>query len=379
MLIRVNNNLTVNSPKTFFSVSKASGVGTINVKNINSFTANLAAQIGQTGEERSEIKVISSVSGTNIVLTANTTYEHPSDTPVYSIQYDQIVFEKSSSGTAGTATPIASGTVSITPDSIYTQFDDSTGATSDAYRTYFRNSVSALTSSESDWLTSTGFSFFSLARIRDRVKGKLYNSGFIKDDDQLNDWINEWLEEMNNAIVDVDKSYSLGTTNVSFGTSGMGTISATDFKQPKRMFITYDGVNRYKATKQDISETHPNETYNQSHPYYIWWGDDTLQIAPSDTAGTAEIVYYKRPSLLTNDADELPFAMRSHTKSFVNYALSEAYYADDKDAKGQAYLGRAIGDKNLFIKEMTPRNFTGIEMIETTHSVYGEEESNTFF
>lgn len=374
MIIRVKNNLDVSSPKTFMSSPKSSGVGTIDVKNINSFQANWAIQIGKTGEERSEIKVVSAASGTSLVLTANTTYEHPSDTPVYATKFDQIVFARSTTGTAGTATAMTDGTVTITPDSEYTQFDDTSGATTYAYRTYYRNSVSGVESALSDWLTSSGFSFYSLAKIRQRVKSKLFNASYLKDDAQVDDWINEWLETMNNEIVNVDKSYSMGTVNVSFGTTGLGTVTSTDFKDMKRIWITYDGSNKYAATKLDTSSMNPNDTYTTAHPYYTWKGDDVFQISPAESGGTAEIEYYKRNPVLVNDTDELPFAMRSYTNSFVNYALAEAYYNDDKEAKGDRYLSRANEDKGRFVSQMTPRSYTGVEMIEITHTVSSSEE-----
>ena len=375
MIIRVKNLLDVNSPKTFMSSAKAAAVGTIDVKNVSSFQANWAIQIGKTGEERSEIKLISSgvPSGTVLVTTANTTYEHPSDTPVYAIKFDQVVFARSTSGTAGTATAMTNGTVTITPDSDFTQFDDTSGAATYAYRTWFRNSVTTVESSQSDWLTSAGFSFYSLAKIRDRVQKKLFSSNFLKDNEQVNDWVNEWLEEMGNALINVDKSYLMGTVNVAFGTDGLGTITSTDFKDLKRMWVTYNGTDKYKATKLDTSNMIPSETYNSTHPYFIWKGDDVFQIEPEESGGTAELEYYKRNAVLTDDTDELPFSMRSYTNSFVNYALAEAYYNDDKEPKGDRYLSRATKDKELFISQMTPRSFQGVQTIVVTHSISGED------
>lgn len=377
MIIKVNNLLDVNAPYTFLSVSKASGVGTINVKNASQFSASWAVQIGKTGEEKSEIKVLGTAtpSGTSLVLSANTGFDHPADTPVYAIKYDQVVFAKSASGTAGTATPITGGTINIAPDSSFTFFDDTTGLSTDAYRAYYLNSVTSATTSFSDWITPEGFSFYSLAKIRDRIKKKLFSAKFLQDDEQVNDWINEWLEEMNNAAVNVDKSYSLGTANVSFGTDGLGTITSNDFKGLKRIWITYDGVNDYRATNYDISDVYPNETYSITHPYYSWRDDNVFEAFPHDTAGTAKLVYYKIKPVLVNDADELPVSMRSYSKSFVNYALSEAYYFDDKDQMGDRFFGKAKSDKELFIREITPRNFTDVQMMEidTFVSPDGEE------
>jgi len=382
MIIRATNNLDVNATYSFLSTSINSGVASLPVKNVNAFSANWAVQIGKTGEELSEIVVLGTAtpSGTAVAITANTRFSHPSDTPIYAVKYDQVIFSRSTTGTAGTAYDLANGTVSITPDSEATQIDDPQGLVTYAYKARYRNSVLGVSydSPNSDWITSTGFSFYSLAKIRDRVRKKLFNSKYIEDDEQINDWINEWLEEMNNAVVDIDKSYSIGTVNVGFSTDGMGTITSTNFKSIKRIWITNDGVNKYKATKLDLSEMYPDAAYSNSHPYYIWQGDDVFQVKPSDSAGTAEITYYKRPEVLENDTDELPFAMRSHSNSFVNYAMAEACYNDDNDDKGQIYLGRAMAEKANFIREMTPRNFGGVETIEVSYSIYGEDDENLF-
>lgn len=377
MIIRATNNLDVNSTYSFLSTSINSGVASLPVKNINAFNANWAVQIGKTGEETAEIVLLGTAtpSGTAITTTANTRFSHPSDTPIYNIKYDQVIFSRSTTGTAGTAYDLTGGTVSITPDSDVTQIDDPQGLVTYAYKARYRNSVLGVSydSPESDWITSTGFTFYSLAKIRERIKSKIFNSGYLKDDEQINDWINEWLEEMNNAIVNIDKSYSMGTVNVSFGTSGLGTVTSTDFKDMKRIWITYDGTNKYKATKRDTNNVEPDESFNEAHPYYIWKGDDVFQVQPPQSGGTAELEYYKRNPILVNDTDELPFAMRSYSNSFVNYGLAEAYYNDDKEEKGDRYLARANKDKQLFISEMTPRSFTGVELMDVTHSIFGDD------
>jgi hypothetical protein len=373
MIIKVQNNLADQAFKTFLSNGEDSGTSVLRVKNVNGFSDNWAIQIGKTGEEKSEIKVISTV-GTALNTSANITYDHPADTPIYGIKYDQIVFTKSSSGTAGTATPISNGTISITPDETFTQFDDTSGAAADAYRTYFRNSVTTDTSSESDWITSSGFDFYSKAKIRQRIKDKLRIQGLIKNDDIVDDWINEWLENLTNSAIKVNKSYSLGTANVAFGTDGLGTVTETDFKSFKRLWIDYDGVNKYKATSLDISQVDPNETFVDSHPYYSWRGSNVFEIHPPESGGTAQIIYSKRSVLLDDDTDTLPMFLRSYTGSFVNYCVSEAYYSDKQTDLGDRYLSKAENGKQNFISEITPRDQTGVQTIEITNAIYGEDE-----
>lgn len=374
MIIKVQNNLTNQALNTFLSNGEASGTAVLRVKNVNGFAANLAIQVGNTGEEKSEVKVISTV-GTVLNTSANLSYDHPADTPVYGIKYDQIVFSKSSDGTAGTATEITNGTVSITPDSTFTQFDDTSGAATDAYRTYFKNSVSAVTSSESDWLTSAGFDFYSKAKIRQRTKDKLRTQGLIKSDDVIDDWMNEWLEGLDNSAIKVNKSYSLGTANVSFGTDGLGTVTSSDFKSLKRVWLDYDGVNKYRATDLDVSRINPNEIFVNTHPYYSWRGNNVFEISPPGSGGTAEIMYSKRTTVLDDDTDTLPLFMRSYTSGFVNYCVSEAYYSDKQTDLGDRFLSKAEASKNNFISEITPRDQTGVRTISMTNAVYGEDES----
>jgi hypothetical protein len=373
MIIKVKNNLDIKAQYSFLSNSEVSAVSTLRVRNINQFYNQWAIQIGKTGEEKTEIRVINATpSGTSLAISAATSYDHPEDTPVYSIKFDQIVFERSTVGTAGTATPI--GTVSITPDSDYTQFDDTTGAAAYAYKTYFQNSVSNVMSSESDWLTSAGFSFYSKAKLKERVKGKLLDSGYIKDDSVIDDWLNEWLEVLNNEAIKVNKSYGMGTVDVAFGTTGLGTISSNDFISLKNMWITYNGNDFYAATQTDMNQIYPNQTFNETHPYFSWRGDSVFKINPEETGGTARIHYYNIRTLLVDDTDELPVLMRPYTRSFVDYALSEALYQDTKEARADRYSIRAEGDKKNFVSQITPRNNTGIQMIQIDTITSSEDE-----
>jgi len=376
MDIKVRNLLADSSQRTFLSLSEDSGVGTIRVQNINGFGTSDAIQIGKTKEERSEVLLVNSsaVAGTGLSLTGNTLYSHPADTPVYNIGFDQIVFMRSTVGTSGTATPLTNGTINITPDSEFTIFDDNSGAVTYAYKTKFRNSVTTTESSDSDWQTSSGFSFYSLAKIRERIKSKLFNAGYLKDDGQIDDWTNEWLETMNNEAVQVDKSYSLGTVDVAFADDGYGTITSSDFKDLKRIWVTYNGNDKYRATKRDVGEILPNEVFSSTHPYYSWRGDTVFEVQPPESGGTAEMIYYKRNPVLVNDTDELPNSMKSFTTSFVNYSLAEAYYNDEKDVKGDRYLARAERGKLDFIKQITPRSYTDVQMMEMPYDVHADDD-----
>src|SRR4030043_520443 len=140
MIIKQLNDLAIGAPKTRLAYGESAGTNVLRWENPAGLSASWALQIGEKGEEQTETVLLGTAAittGTAGTLTANTIYEHPTDTPLYGIKYNQVVFEVSTSGTAGTAAPITDGTVTYQPDSEYTIFDHAAGSASYAYRTYF--------------------------------------------------------------------------------------------------------------------------------------------------------------------------------------------------------------------------------------------------
>lgn len=372
MIISIENNLDKQAQYSYLSTDVVMGAGTIPVKNINAFITQWSYQLGKTGEEETEIIAAGTPSGTAII-SGTIKYNHPIDTPVYSVHYDKYIIKRSTSGTSGTATILTNGTVSITPDSTVTQYDDTTGATTYAYKVQLYNSVSGDTSSESDWIIPGGLSFYSKQRIRQRIKDGIYNPDYIKSDDTIDDWINEWLEEMNTAAIKVNQDYLLGTTTVVFGTAGLGTVTASDFMYTRKFEVTYDGITYGTATKININEYDDNTIYGGAIPRYSWQGDTIFQILPKGTGGTARITYSKGEAILENETDELPYPMRRYSRGFVYYGRSIAYENDQKDSTSSVNYQKALKVKSDFINEITPRDHTGVQHIQYVEQLSGDD------
>ncbi len=359
MIIKVQNLLTENAPRTELSHPEE-GTTDLRWKNYSGMNPSWAIQIGETGEEKAEVRVLETdaIAGTAGTITAATTYAHPADTPIYGIKYDQVVFERSTDGTSGEASPMTDGTLTIQADSKYTQFDDTSGSASYGYRVYFRNSVLEVNTIESDWLTSIGPSFYSLAKIRNRSRKKMLNSKSITND-EIDDWTNEWLEKMTNTAIDVNEDYALGTTEISFsGTAQQGTISNPDFKQVRRAWHS-SGDTWYRMTKQELTDYNPEETFNETHPFFNMKGDNVIERQPHDTTGTIGLTYYKLNAVLTSDGDELPVAMRGYTGSFVKYNEAQAKKKDNKPQEAQGLESQAEFDLKRFESEISNRNKSG--------------------
>ena len=369
MLISSKNLLHENVPKTYLTSSGTAGSVIFNYANSAGFNQSWAIQIGEVGEENTEVKILSAATphvtiGTS---TAALTFNHPVDTPIYGIKYDQVVFERSTDGTAGTATPMTNGTVTYQADSAYTVFDDTSGSSTYGYRTFFRSSALSTNTTESDWLTSGGFSFYSLARIRQRTVDKMWNSDFLTPD-VIDNWTNEFKDNLNNAAIQANEDYSLGTVGVGFGTDGLGTVTTGDFRQPRRVWVTYNGNDRFQSTKQDVNDDFPNRNYISTHPYHYWLGNDVVKVDPAESGGTAEIVFYRSGTPLVNDTDELPRFMRSYTDGFVNYNLLQAKYKDGKISITEKMALEQTLVKD-FVGQLAPRDKSSssyINMVEPT-------------
>lgn len=372
MLIQQDNLLHKDAVKTFLTHTEVSGTNVLRWRNPNGFAASWAVQVGEMGQEQTEVVLLGTAtpSGTAGTLTANTLYEHPADTPLYALKYNQVVFERSTTGTAGTATPMTGGTITYQADSLFTQFDDTSGSVSYAYRTLFRNSVLSVETTESDWIVIAP-SFYSLAVIRDRTKGKLWNSDFL-DNPTIDDWTNELKDKLTNAAIQANEDYALGTVNVAFVSTGLGTVTTGDFKQPRRVWVTYNGVDEYQSTKIEVNDDSPNRVYNSTHPYHYWLGDDVFQIQPPESGGTAKLVFYRMGTPMVNDTDELPRYMRGYTDKFVEYNLLQAQYKDQKIS----YSDKNIAEKTLiedFVVQLTPRDKSGAQYINVVEAISGED------
>src|SRR3989304_2426529 len=373
MIIKTLNNLHETAPRTYTSFPEVAGTSIVRWKNPAGFTASWAVQLGEVGEEQTEVGILgaSSPSGTAGTLVANTLYEHPSDTPIYGIKYNQVVFEKATAGTAGTASPITGGTITIQADNKYTIFDDTTGTTTDAWKTYYRNSILGVNTTESDWITSSGPSFYSLAKIRERIKEKLWNPNYLTDD-TIDNWINEWQDRRENAAVSVNQDYGIGTANVSLGTDGQGTITTANFKELRRVEINYSGTYLYLANRMGLNEVDPNQTFSENMPKIYMTGENTFGIKP-EGVGTARLSFYTIVNPLTNETDEVPTSMKGYTSSFVNYAYSQALFKDQKSADAQTVLGLALSELERFKTELTPRGKLGPNYIRYVEPLSAEE------
>lgn len=368
MFIRIENNQTNDSPQTFLSSKSAAGATSLLIKNPNGFLQNYYAQVGQTGEEQTEIVKINSTPTSGTMSVGTTKYDHPLNTPVFLIKYPQVIFKRSTSGTAGTAEPLTGGTIDISADNLYTQFDDTTGSTTYAYKTQYYNPDLALLSNDSPWITFEGPSRYSLYGLRKSVRRKIRNIPGIEDED-IDGYLGDFLDTMRNAAASVNEDFGLGTISLSVG-PGTTTYEITedDYRFPVRVWVIDSGTTNYNHIF--TSEVNPNKNYAYD-PRYSLPGDNAIQFHPDiQNSGTAQIVYSKTDTSLEDDDDLLPSPFRPYRLAFIDYAHSQILMDDGKESLGKEKERLAYAQVEQFKREISPRQRSGpsqVEIVEETN------------
>lgn len=381
MKLRIQNNLAdTDGVYTYLTGEVVAGAFSgIGVRNINSLTVSSAIQIGKTGEAEAEIQTLSAVAGNGINILGTLRFDHSIDTPLYQIHYDKVIFKRSTVGTIGTATPLTNGTIDITPNLPFTEFEDSSGAATYAYKTQYYNHVSGDLSSESDWFVPGGPSFYSLQRLRSRGTSNLFNAGYIKNTLQVDEWINEWVEQMTNAALKTNQAYSVGTTAYSFGTAGLGTITEPLFKYAAKIEVTTDGINWRQTSEIPLNRFSSTDVFDTLTPRHYWQGDTIFGVLPLGSAGTARMTLGKLQSQLVDDGDELPQFLRGYTTQCIEYLLYRALSLDQKDGPAEKHYEKFMLGKRDFIAEATPRDATGIKTIEMMDGTGRDDDLMTDF
>ena len=380
MLIQIKNTLDSadSIQQSYLASSIVAGGTALPLRNINGMNAQWALQLGRTGEEEAEIAINLGASGTVANLNTATRFGHNSDTPVYAIHYDQVILLRSTSGTVGTASPV--GTIPITPDSIYTEYNDTSGAIGYAYQAQYYNSYSGDMSGTSSWFTPGGPTFYSLQKLRQRTKDKLYSAGYIRSDDMITDWINECNEQLTNALIKINQSFAQGTAiiNVSSGTTGLGTITQTDFKNITKLETSYDNGVTFTPSHEIPNWSFGDlDVFSSLSPQHAWTGDTTFRVLPppgNTTSCQVRISYSQRFAPLVNDTDEPIMPLKPYTTAFVEYCLGVAYGLDQKDAESQQHYQMYAALKQDMINENIPRDQTGPKFIDIMEELSGMNE-----
>lgn len=172
-----NPDLLIDAIQAQLSTDIAAAVSTLPVPSITGIGVGDYLLIGEFGQETSEIVRVSTgvaPSGTTITLNANAVYAHSRDERIYRIDRDQVEFSRA---TTLTGSKSVLSTVSITTDSLYTEYQDLTNTTGYGFARA-KNSGDTTYSNYSESFPYAGYSEQTLKKIFDSV---LTGMGMVDD------------------------------------------------------------------------------------------------------------------------------------------------------------------------------------------------------
>lgn len=167
MLLHIRNPLDAIEEVSALSQTVAAAETSFNVLNNEGLAADSYVIIGDLGEEQTELKKISSISGAGtITLTAALVHSHGSGVVVSKILYNQveISYKTTLNGTFSTIT-----TVDLEPDDFFTVYNHTSGVESNYYRIRFFNSTTGNYTDYSEILPGTGLETDQIAPMVDFV------------------------------------------------------------------------------------------------------------------------------------------------------------------------------------------------------------------
>ena len=252
---------------SFFESDVAAGSTSITANGMF-FLANQYIILGQSGQEKSEIVKIQSVSNTTITIATATIFPHNRGDVITLIEYNQIEPQRSTDG--GTTFSVLT-IIDINPQVAETYLQRTGDATTDVYKFRFYNSTSTLYSGYSDSIVASGYADNTVYAIK---KKALDDMGEKISDLITDDFLNNALNEAR-RIVDQDPRVFRWSFRTKFNTdigniiSGAYSVTApTDLRDrntPKNILclrlgrqnreVYYQDRNRFNQNYWNIAHT----------------------------------------------------------------------------------------------------------------------------
>jgi len=386
LLIR-NPNLD-NAEKTYLTAQYTTGT-TLSVVNTFAFANNDFLVVGNPGEEKTEIKKVSSVaSDTSFTLASALKFSHAKDTPAIRTAWDQVEISRYRS--AAWTVLSTSGLQFDKQDTIY---NDSTGASTDSYRFRFYNSSTATYSEYSPTISGAGPNSNQVGYMIERVRKvtgtegdqeTVSDSALIREFNRAQEavygvhkdwWFLRFDEDSSITTTASTKKYNLdlmggGTAGSPVASHTLGFIKSVKYHlndgTVNRKYqlrykdeIAFDNLDR-DQTRQDNDEViiytiRPADTSSKN-------GYIEVYPTPKNTGyGTFIITGYKKMAVLDDVVDSTPVPL---PHIIEDAAIAYVNRIRGKEAEAEYYEELFYGPPE---KAQGRRRLTGIALLEQLH------------
>jgi len=179
-----NADLLLDTDQSALNADVVSGQGSVTIYSISKFAINQCLWIGGLGDEKAElIDTSTSVapSGNTVTLASTLVKDHPKDTPVYIIPYDQVEFSHSATTTGDKE---VRSLQTIDPEKSGNRWDETTYTTGYIF-TRFKNSITGAYSNYSDPFPFAGQDMNTVGYLITAASRRIDPDGKIPFDEKL--------------------------------------------------------------------------------------------------------------------------------------------------------------------------------------------------
>ena len=322
-----------NNQVTYLAADYAAGGTALAVKNTAGFALLRFAVLGKIGYENAELVRPTTITAPSsfAVLAAATKFVHNADTLVTYFEYDQIKIYRSTTGIAGTYSILS--TVDISIDNDVTFVTDASSDTGYYYKFAYYNSAATIEADLSDPIAPTGYVFWALRTMTDRV---LSLFGDTKEEfvsaDEVRDYIQGFYDNAQMQVAIATKRHNILPYVFTVTKDVVDYALPSDWLMEKEIKMSRDGGTRYDSPviMQSFGSIGTVVQNGVVYTYTIYNNYIRLDPTPSNSTDKIRAIYTPTPAVIVNPTDLLisPFTMRSDM--FVKAGLAGCYLKDKK-------------------------------------------------
>lgn len=346
LILKADNRTLMDDTKfTFLIDNTLSGVSILTADSNSGISANDYILISDFGQEKSEIKKVSTVSGVGTInLSSATSFAHSESTKITRILYNQVRFYITTTTVFSAGTPLA--TVDIDSQSFYTYYEDNVNDSGFGWFV-FLNETTSSNSAPSNPMPYAGFVENSAKSILDNFFSSINNSDakLISFEEAFR-WLNEGYAIAYNELNLVNQEYTTETVEsisvvadtqeYDLPANFSKLVSVSDGTGADIDYIKQRDVREYLNANTGASRLNDRFYDVGSSPRYYIRGSKIGFVPLAKDAATYYVYYNAKSGVLTSYYDNVVLPNNNYycMQDFIKYRALDKL---DRPGSGDKY------------------------------------------
>ena len=351
-----------NNQQTSLIADSAASAASLSVGNTTGLSVNKFVVIGKIGQDQSELLRPGAITAPSTLETFDAVpkFSHNADDQVLLFDWNKIRVYKSTTGATGTYSLATTLDIDVAHDS--TVYEDSASLTTYYYKFAPYNSVTDVEGDLSDAIAATGFVFYSLKTMIDRVLSLFgdANAEFVTRD-EVRDWLTEIYEFAQQQVAIATDRYNISEQIITLQPDVTDYDLEADFLIEKGVRVSTDGGTKYEyfASNKQLDSMGKVLQSNIKYGYTIKGSKIVIDDPIPSTTDKIKVYYIASPFIFTDQTDTLQAPFVNSSGMFVKYGLAHCFLKDKKPDDYETLKNEAENKVAAFvsyIKKLTNRH-----------------------